>query len=501
MSQLSTARPRPQLISTLMPYQEEATQWCLDHEEIGGILAYDMGLGKTVIGCATIVKKPVQTLVLLPTGLLSQWESEIKKHTTGLSVAIYHGPQRSKTRSTVFQADVVLTTAAVAGKDMSSGIDFPMERWIIDEAHRLKNNYGKTYQNLQENIGEVKYTLFFTGTPVCNHSNDLISLVYLTKLKPYNSQGFWKNKHDNFRIKNLKNILPKIMLRRTKEDTIPDLLPPITTKIIPLVLPKGIQTETYNYFIDDEVVLRRIMRMRQAANDHKQLGKLIAHQDSEIEKNYLQSEVSIKFQALKKKLEEIPSEDKVLVFSQFTSLLHKLHDSLLINSESDKSIIYHGGLTAAEKSVTIQQFKTDPSIRVLFINLRAGGCGLNLVEANHVLMLEPYWNESEQKQAIDRVYRIGQVKPVTIYKMYIRNSIETWLQQVQKMKKILSASLIKPNITGTDAADEMAKNKSAAQNLFKFMGYMRIDTEYQTMRMGDGVDVNINDYTKQMELV
>jgi SNF2 family DNA or RNA helicase len=475
MSKLSVSHAVPKLISKLMPYQEEATRWCLDHEEKGGILAYDMGLGKTVIGCATIVKKTVQTLVLLPTSLLSQWESEIKKHTTGVSVAIYHGPQRSKTRSTVFRADVVLTTAIVAGKDMSIGIEFPMERWIIDEAHRLKNNYGKTYKNLSYNIGKVKYRLFFTGTPVCNHSKDLISLVYLTKLEPYNDPEFWKKKTHNFKIKNLKKILPKIILKRTKEDTIPDILPPITTKNIPLVLPKGIQTETYNYFLSDEIILRRILRMRQASNDHKQLGGIISHQDSEIEQDYLQSEMSVKLQALKKQLGEIPLEDKVLVFSQFTSLLHKLHDSL--NNESNKSIIYHGGLSAAAKSLTIQQFKTVPSIRVLFINLRAGGCGLNLVEANHVIMLEPYWNESEQKQAIDRTYRIGQVKPVTIYKMYIRNSIETWLQQIQKMKKILFVNLFKSNITGTDAADEIAKNKAAARNLFKFMCYTRIDTE------------------------
>jgi SNF2 family DNA or RNA helicase len=99
-------------------------------------------------------------------------------------------------------------------------------------------------------------------------------------------------------------------------------------------------------------------------------------------------------------------------------------------------------MNSMEKAKTLHKFKTDPTIQVLFINLRAGGCGLNLVEANHVILLEPYWNESEQKQAIDRVYRLGQKKPVTLYRFYLQYTIESWLQALQRKKQSLTHYLV-----------------------------------------------------------
>jgi len=461
--------PPPKLLATLLPYQEEAVRWCLDREEQGGILAYDMGLGKTVIACAVMVARPMKTLVMLPTSLLSQWAAEVAKHTTGLSVSIYHGPARQKNRGELFEADIVLSTPAIVGRDIHNGIEFPQERWIIDEAHRLKNGDGKTYQRLEEGAHLAKYKLLLTGTPICNQVSDLVSLICLTNFEPYNHSSFWKGMHMPKKVKTVKKISEQVLLRRTKEDTIPELLPTLTIKPVPVFLPEGIQTDTYEYFLDDEKILRRILRMRQASNNHKLLGKEIAPHDEARLTEYETSELSVKVDALRKILEAVPLGEKVLVFSQFTSLLFRLCKEL--NYGAEEAYLYHGGLNAEQKSQMIETFKSSPTAKILYINLRAGGCGLNLVEANHVVMLEPYWNESEQKQAIDRVFRIGQQRPVTIYKLFIRNSIESWLQKLQHTKKHLAASMIDKLQTPEKAAEELTRNQMETDNLFQYVGY------------------------------
>jgi SNF2 family DNA or RNA helicase len=422
----------PILLATLLPYQLEAVQWCLHQESLGGVLAYDMGLGKTVIGCALMVEKPEKTLVMVPTGLLEQWNSELIKHTEGFTVAIHHGPGRrtKQAEQLLNRADIILSTPQVIARDMKNGYTFPCARWIVDEAHRLKNDKGKAYSYLYKNAHSVPYKLFFTGTPVCNNINDLKALLCLTNRQPYNSLKYWKHRSEDDKIKSIKELVPEFLLRRTKEDTVMDRLPSFTTKIIPIKLPAECeQRDIYNSFVDDEEILRRILRMRQSANS----SSVFNHKQTEVDQMS-----AVKLEALEDLLATIPKTDKILVFSQFTSLLLSIYKT----NKNPSHLIYHGGMNSMEKAKTLHKFKTDPTIQVLFINLRAGGCGLNLVEANHVILLEPYWNESEQKQAIDRVYRLGQKKPVTLYRFYLQYTIESWLQALQRKKQSLTHYLV-----------------------------------------------------------
>jgi SNF2 family DNA or RNA helicase len=417
----------PALRSTLMPYQVEAVEWCLEKEATGCILAYDMGLGKTVIACGLMVKNPMKTLVMAPLGLLEQWSNEIKKHTSGLRVMVYHGGKRftKAAQKEMDAADIILSTPAIVGRDLHDARDIPAARWIIDEAHRLKNSKGKTYQRLYEEADTIPNKLFLTGTPICNRCDDLVSLVCLTNFAPYNSLQFWKDKRMETKTEELKELLPNIFQRRTKASTIPGVLPKITYKSIPVSLPKkSKQWDTYESFMEDKEILRRILRMRQSANNHSQLLEV------------RDETAAVKIEKLTKLLGTIPKTDKVLVFSQFTSFLAYLNELFPDNS------FYHGGLSADEKEETLMEFKSLPEKQILFINLRAGGCGLNLVEANHVILLEPYWNESEQKQAIDRVYRIGQQKPVKVYRFYLRNSVESWIHSLQRTKQTLANYLV-----------------------------------------------------------
>jgi SNF2 family DNA or RNA helicase len=447
----------PTLTATLLPYQSEATDWCLKREADGCILAYDMGLGKTVIACAVMAENPVKTVVMVPTSLLPQWVSEIQKHTTGFRVAVYHGTQRhsNASQAEMRRADIVLSTVPVIARDLHNGLEIPAGRWIVDEAHRLKNSTGVSYDRLYAEADGIAHKIFLTGTPVCNRCDDLIALLCLTNRIPYNEPKSWKRMKEPAKIVRLQEVLPDALLRRTKEDTIPELLPTLTTKNIPLKMPfPGEQSEFYSSFMDEEELLLRILRMRQSANSHGLLKEQFQKRAG-VTEPLPATEMAVKVAALKKLLKRIPSGEKVLVFSQFTSLLSHLH------GQYPNTHFYHGGLTAQEKSEVIAEFKTSASASLLFINLRAGGCGLNLTEANHVILLEPYWNESEQKQAIDRVYRIGQTRPVTVYRMYLRRSVESWLHALQKTKQTLANFLIQPTPETTLESIAAARSKTA----------------------------------------
>lgn len=479
----------PKLLAELLDYQKEALQWCLDQEDKGGVLAYDMGLGKTVIGCALMVENPVRTLVMVPTGLLAQWKSEIEKHTTGLSLAIHHGPQRNsiQQQTTTFAAKIILSTPLVVARDLLAGVEFGCERWIIDEAHRLKNAKGKAYQILYDHKEDAKKKLFFTGTPVCNSMGDLQALLCLTQREPYNSLEYWKDRSLDNKLEELKPLVPSFVLRRTKEETLKDKLPSIQTTPIPLRLPNVCeQRDVYNSFLDDEELLRRMIRMRQAANSAN-----VFHPNTIAE---LEG-ASVKYEALKDLLETIPKTDKVLIFSQFTSLLKVIVEGFEKDS-TEKPLFYHGGLSLSEKAAVLEKFKTDPSQRILFINLRAGGCGLNLVEANHVVLLEPYWNESEQKQAIDRVYRLGQTKPVQVYRFYLKGTIEAWLQALQKRKQSLATMLLKHS----EGSMETYKVHERVSSQFFQLCFQPAAEENTLLFTSDGETVSYNKVAQEHEI-
>jgi SNF2 family DNA or RNA helicase len=454
------------LNSSLLPHQSTAVDWCIKNENRCCILAYDMGLGKTVISCAVTVAKPIKTLVIAPTALISQWKSEIEHHTTGLNVCIYHGSNRKykSTQQAVKEADVVISTPAVIANDIHNGIYLfrGCKRWIIDEAHKLRNSRTKIYKHLHFYSPLVENKIFLTGTPICNSCDDLISLICLSNLQYYNQLDLWKSVSNATKHKGLSKIVDSIVLRRRKEDTIMDSLPQICTQIINLDMQDIQQRETYNFFVNEELILRKILRMRQSLNNHSQLLEEIDELDSE------DNIISAKLKAISTIIENIPKDDKILIVSYFTKLLHHLCDTL----KDKQPLIYHGGLKIYERNQVIDSFKNDSNNRILLMNLRAGGCGLNLTEANHVILIEPYWNNAEEQQAISRCYRLGQKKNVNVYKLVIQNSIESWLVRLQASKQNVSNFLIeKCNLQLSDITDEKLKLKE----LFRYLKDMKID--------------------------
>ena len=463
------------LNASLLSYQSTAVDWCVNNEDKCCILAYDMGLGKTVIGCGLLVAKPVKTVVMVPTSLINQWKNEIEQHTTGFNIAIYHGSNRKyrSHRDAVKQADIVITTAAVIANDIKNGIYYfrCFKRWIIDEAHKLRNSKTKVHKELQKYASGVENKVFLTGTPICNTCDDLISLICLSNLPHYNEPEIWKGMDTVKKHKVLHDIKENIVLRKTKEDTIKHILPSISVKSVYLTVENMEQKDTYNFFVNEELILRKILRMRQSLNNHKQLLEEIEELQSNVDINHSSKITSIKLKTVTEIVNNIPNDDKILIVSYFTKLL--LQIPKILPYDKEQIVLFHGGLTIAERNDVLNSFKNNSNTRVLLMNLRAGGCGLNLVEANHVILMEPYWNNAEEQQAINRCYRIGQKKPVFVHKLVIENSIESWLVRLQKSKDNISNFLIE-NDKNMEMCD-IKQQQSKVKQLFKFVKDMKID--------------------------
>jgi len=441
---------------SLLPYQEEAVEWCFKNESTCAILAYDMGLGKTIITCALLQSKPLKTIIIAPACILQQWETELAKHTSNQSILVYHGANRKQVQKRLHCTDIIITTSHVLANDIQNDDEkiqnflSSVSRWVIDEAHQLRNSSCKVYKALCAYAPNVANKVFLTGTPVCNKPTDIISLICLSNYVPYNNTDIWRHMRYVKRIELLNEINASIILRRTKADTISHIMPELHTHNISMTLEKGEQLNIYNSFTTDEITLRRILRLRQAVNNHAPLSE-----DECIE-------TAIKIIAVNKIIASIPATDKIIIFSYFTTLLRDLAHN--IDNQNINLQMYHGEMNMNERNSTIETFKTDPSAHILLINLRAGGCGLNLSEANHVILMEPYWNDSEQEQAINRAYRYGQTKPVHVYRLQVENSIEKWLCSLQQIKKTLSKFLI-------DRADisieELLQQKENVAKLYK----------------------------------
>lgn len=442
--------------ASLYPYQEEGVEWCIKTEKNGTILAYDMGMGKTIVTCALITRKPVKTIIMVPASILNQWYNELTTFTTGLNIKVYHGPNRKYMTPYLIDADVILTTAHIIANDIEKNYIKAFDRWVIDEAHKLRNEKGTIYQRLQIQSGQVLNKVFLTGTPICNKPMDIVSLICLGNLKEYNSLNFWKNIDMNNKLKMINEATSLILLRKKKEECISNMLPKIETKEIIIKMNKGKQMELYDSYLSEEQILKRILRMRQSVN--KLNEELSATEEAKIRE-------------INTILTGIPKDDKVIVFSYFTSFLKHLKSKLSIDEKNIS--IFHGKLSLTERNELVEKFKKEEESKIMLINLRCGGCGLNLIEANHVILVEPYWNESEHQQAINRVYRIGQQKPVKIYKLLVKNSIETWLSSMQLMKDSISKYIVDKDETVT--WETLLEKQLKVALMFKTLGHIAME--------------------------
>jgi len=459
------------LNATLRTYQHQGLNWLqfLREYQLNGILADDMGLGKTIQTLAHLLiekqqgrlNKPV--LIVAPTSVIFNWANEIEKFTPQLSYQVLHGSKRKQHFDCIEQlsaedeskVDIIITSYALITKDIAYYNTQTFYYLILDEAHYIKNTKTKLYQAFISLKAEHKLCL--TGTPMENHLGEfwaqfnfllpgfLGEQKQFTKLfrTPIEKHG------DQDRKQILNQRIKPFILRRTK-DKIATELPP-KTEIIQTLRIEGKQAELYESVrlaMDSRLkdiiakkglnrsqieVLDALLKLRQVCNHPKLLSL----------KGAKKVEQSAKLDYLMETLpEQIEEGRKVIIFSQFTSMLALIENEL--ESKHINFVKLTGSTTKRQEVVDKFQQGTVP---VFLISLKAGGVGLNLTAADTVIHFDPWWNPAVENQATDRAYRIGQDKPVFVYKYIIENSIEEKILKIQQNKAELANALLSEEVS------------------------------------------------------
>lgn len=436
------------LLANLLPHQIVGKQWVLEHELGGCILSDDMGLGKTVTTIAALCQERAKTLIVVPLALIHQWESEIAKHSSGFQVCIYIGNPKIREKmlwhGLLEEADIVITTYGSILRDLKKEhwevptgyIRAGFERIVIDEAHKLKNSDSQSCQAIRTLLHklDISRRIFLTGTPICNKGDDLETLFLLTTHFP-------KKKFN--RVEDLTEAANVHVLRRTKEEVLQSYLPKIISRDIEKPIIKDSPQDKFYSWLEDATglggVLVKILRKRQCANDAKLVPSSILEEMPSIE-DIKCDDIGLKIFTMLNLIKQVPSNEKIVIFSQWRSMLNLI--SHLLELYNFKHALYHGLLKNEERSKVIENWKKDLESRIILVSLKAGGYGLNLVEANHVIVMEPYWTYADEKQAIDRVYRIGQKKDVYVYKLWSKGTIEDYMRDLQQEKKELAEEIL-----------------------------------------------------------
>ena len=458
------------LQATLRAYQQDGLAWMQFLREYGfaGILADDMGLGKTVQTLAHILAEKeagrldAPALVVAPTSLMGNWQAEAARFAPGLRVLLLHGKERAALFGEIAGADLVLTSYALLCRDEEVLRKQRFHLLILDEAQYIKNSRARAAQVAC--LLSARHRLCLTGTPVQNHLGELWSQFHFLMpgllgdekafnthfRKPIEKQG------DSARAHLLTRRLKPFMLRRTK-DKVATELPPKTEIVLPIDL-GGTQRDLYETVrvamdrkVRDEigrkglaasqiVILTALLKLRQVCCDPRLLQPSSAAG-------------SAKLDTLMDLLDTLLSEGrKVLVFSQFTSML------ALVEDELRKRGVEYALLTGStvDRAAPVAAFQ-DGRVGVFLISLKAGGVGLNLTAADTVIHYDPWWNPASENQATDRAWRIGQAQPVFVYKLIARGTLEEKIQELQRRKGALADALLAPEggLASTLDADDL----------------------------------------------
>ncbi len=441
---VKTAKAPAGFVGDLRNYQKEGLTWLrfLEEFETGGILADDMGLGKTIqilaflLGRTKKKKNKKPHLVVTPKSLAFNWIDEAQKFTPNLKVVRYAGAGRTQVLTELQEADVVVTTYGTLRADIDrlKGVDFDVA--IIDEAQAIKNPKSQAALACKQLKAGLKIAL--TGTPIENSITDLLSILEFTNPGLLSTKEVTQDTQAT-----LAKMLRPFMLRRTKEKVLTEL-PDRSEQVLYCEMGDAEKQfyaairERYRASLAEKIeksglgrsklhVLEALLRLRQAACHP---GLIDTKQTSE---------PSAKIQQLLRHMQEVIQEGhKVLVFSQFTSLLAIVRSRL---EEEKITYEYLDGQTDDRKT-PVERFQTDPACPVFLISLKAGGTGLNLTAADYVFILDPWWNPAVEAQAIGRAHRMGQMNKVIAYRMIARGTVEEKILDLQKTKKDLAESII-----------------------------------------------------------
>ena len=444
--------------ATLREYQHEGLNWLCFLKEygFGGILADDMGLGKTLQTLTFIAKQQEQgqnekgSLIICPTSLVGNWFKEAQKFAPSLKVAICHGTERRTLLNQLDEFDIVITTYPLITRDSEHYLDKTFDHIVLDEAQLIKNAKAKSTQ--QVNDLKAGFKLCLSGTPLENHLGELKSLMDFSLLGLLGNHQHFKQHFRKpiekeghvIRAEELTQRISPFLLRRTKDQVMAEL--PEKTVIEQDIILENDQRNLYESIrVAMEQRIRELFAQKGVAKSHIEfLDALLklrqACCDARLVKLAQAQKVksNAKLDWLQKHVPEMIAEGrKILIFSQFTTMLGFIEDELTALK------IPYSKLTGQtrKRQIQIDNFQ-DGDNAVFLISLKAGGTGLNLTAADTVIHYDPWWNPAVEKQATDRTHRIGQDKAVFVYKLIAQGTIEEKMKELQKHKQDIADSVL-----------------------------------------------------------
>ncbi len=456
--------PQPKLFKgSLRAYQQIGYSWLIYLRKwgFGSCLADDMGLGKTIQALALIQadkdqgqKLPV--LLICPTTVVNNWRKESERFTPGLKVLIHHGSDRNR-KSTfakaATKADLVISSFGLIHRDLDFMEKVKWAGIIIDEAQNIKN--PDTLQSKAARSLKAEYRIALTGTPVENHATDLWAIMdflnpgYLGKLnffkenyhRPIHIQG------DQAAAEKLQRITAPFILRRLKTDKsiisdLPDKIEmkeycPLTKEQISLY--QAVTDDLQDKISSTEgierkgLILSAILRLKQVCNHPAHFAG---------DNSALPGRSGKLQRLLEISTEVMANKERMLIFTQFTQMGAILQQALQ-EYFGTEVLFLHGSLSKGKRDKLVERFQGEgdaPSIFVL--SLKAGGTGLNLTNANHVIHYDRWWNPAVENQATDRAFRIGQVKNVQVHKFIVSGTLEEKIDELIERKLLLNEKLV-----------------------------------------------------------
>ncbi len=463
--------------ATLRDYQVGGYRWLKFLQEFGfgGCLADDMGLGKTLQAICVLADHHANhadttSLVVAPRTLLFNWASEIDKFCPTLTYVIHHGPSRNRDVQDLASYDVVISTYDTVTSDIELMRGKTWAYAILDESQAIKNPGSKRYKAMR--LLKSQYRLVMTGTPIENSTFDLFAQMNFANPGLLGNMTSFKRdfvlpieKHQEEASASLlqKTIHP-FVLRRTKEQVAKDL-PEKTESILycEMEKPQREQYDELKHQIRESImkkvskssvaqskfiILEGLLRLRQMCNAPQLVDPAVEGKKQD----------SIKLNTLVDQLTGEVGNHNALVFSQFVGMLKLIRERL---EALQIPYLYLDGSTRDRQKV-VQTFEQSEAHRIFLISLKAGNTGLNLVKADYVYIVDPWWNPAVEAQAIDRTHRIGQDKHIFAYKLICKDSVEEKILDLQKKKKKLASDIIH-----TDASIMKSLTKEDLLGLFE----------------------------------
>jgi superfamily II DNA or RNA helicase len=453
---------KPQdLNATLRDYQLEGYQWLarLSSWGVGGVLADDMGLGKTVQTLGVLVDRAAggPALVVAPTSVGDNWVRETQRFAPTLHPHLYRDSDRDKLIEAAKEGDLVIVSYQLLQRDAKRFGSRPWHTMVLDEAQFIKNSQTKTSQAVR--AVDAEWRIGLSGTPLENHLGELWSLFRTISPGLLGSWDRFRNRFadpierhkDDDRRQSLARLVRPFILRRTK-DTVLSELPPRTEITLKAEFSKAERKRYEDTRLaaltelsgsgDDQAGQQRIRTLAWLTR----LRQLACHPRL-IDATWKKS--SAKLDLLMSLIEELrEGEHRALIFSQFVK-----HLSLVRESLDELGIQYQyldGATPAKERQLRVDAFQAGEG-DLFLISLKAGGTGLNLTGADYVIHLDPWWNPAVEDQATDRAHRIGQERPVTVYRLVAEGTIEERILELHADKRELVAGVL----DGTDRAARM----------------------------------------------